>query len=78
MTSADVTDTVGGQYDVVVVGAGNAALTAALAAQEQHNHSEAREQFRVEPQRIEKGPVVDGILDEETWKTATASTPRPS
>lgn len=35
MTSADVTDTVGGQYDVVVVGAGNAALTAALAAQEQ-------------------------------------------
>ncbi len=43
---------------------------ATLTAQEPHNHSEAREQFRVEPQRVEKGPVVDGVLDEAVWQRA--------
>ena len=45
---------------------------ATLTAQEPDNHSEAREQFRVEPQRVEKGPVVDGVLDEAVWQRAAA------
>src|SRR3990172_4534320 len=42
----------------------------ALLAQQPHNHSESREQYRVEPQRVDKGPVVDGLLDEAVWQRA--------
>lgn len=43
----------------------------ALAGAQQHNHSERREQYRVEPQRVDEGPVVDGVLDEAVWQRAT-------
>src|SRR5687768_11380363 len=41
-----------------------------LVGQQQHIHTDAREQFRVEPQRVEEGPVVDGILDDAVWQRA--------
>jgi len=37
----------------------------------QRNQSDNRERYRVEPQRVEKGPLVDGVLDETVWQHAT-------
>lgn len=42
----------------------------ALSGAQQHNHGENHEQYRVEPRRVEEGPVVDGMLDDAVWQLA--------
>ena len=43
----------------------------ALVGAQQHNHGDSHEQYRVEPRRVEEGPVVDGVLDDAVWQLAT-------
>ncbi len=39
-------------------------------AAQDHQHGPSREQYRVEPKRVEQGPVIDGVLDEAVWRDA--------